>query len=291
MAEKAGGVFTIIPLNEKLIVESGQGWGGAGVSNICRPNNSKSCAACCGLYNVTDASEESLTIELRRRSSIFDKVPRHVNELVNFKEFIASSGNLFRFDPDIHVCEFIGFLDLQELTVGCMLHPCSSGNNGVDLRGLCHYGAMACKSFYCPSWTELSQRIKDIVAYTAPDWRTYGLLVTDVTFSFSITRLIELQMGHELSLAMLKSPLLQQKLSNIMLLKDNWPMAAGITLRRSNYYFRSASQGCTESDLLEHALTSLSFTYDQNYCRQDCKDLVRARIDDFVKGVSERSHP
>lgn len=255
--------------------------------NICRPNESKSCAACCGLYNVTDASSEALTGELRRRTKLFDDIPRKVDELSGFKEFVSHTCNLKQLDPDIHVCEFIGFLDFHEQMVGCMLHPCSSGNHGVDFRGLCHYGAMACKSFYCPAWTELPERIKDLVAYVVPGWRGYGLVVTDVAFSISITGLIELGMGREISLSEINTPILKQKLLDILLLKDKLPMASSATVRRSNYYVRKRWEATSGDVLLSYALESLSFTYDQNLIRRDCKDFLMSRIVEFVKLINQ----
>jgi hypothetical protein len=257
--------------------------GGSGMINICRPNESKSCAACCGLYNVTDASSEALIPELRRRTRLFGDVPRKVDELSGFKEFVSDTCNLKQLDPDIHVCEFIGFLDFHEQMVGCMLHPCSSGNRGVDFRGLCHYGAMACKSFYCPAWMELPERIKDVLAYVVPDWRVYGLVVTDVGFCLSITGLIELRMGREISISELNAPILKQKLLDILLLKDKLPMASDARVRRSNYYVRKRWEATSGDDLLCYALESLSFTYDENLVTLDCKDLVMSRIVEFAE--------
>ncbi|MGD9819085.1 MAG: hypothetical protein AB7V04_10355 [Desulfomonilaceae bacterium] len=255
------------------------------MKNICRPDKFKSCAACCGLYNVADASERSLGAELRKRSFLFRDVPRNVNDLVNFKQFIARSGSMTMIDPDIHVCEFIGFLDQEEHVVGCMLHPDSTGNKGIDFRGLCHYGAMACKSFYCPAWTELPQRIRIIVAAGVPDWRNYGLVVTDVSFCLSIVGLIEGRISRELSTEILNNQKVVQTLGDLLMLKDTWPFGSRLRLRRSAYYLKNQFKACSEDDLLRNVLSSLSFTYGVGFTGREFRDLIMAKIDESVNVI------
>ena len=257
--------------------------GGSDVSNICRPNPHKSCAACCGLYNVKDASAGLMSLELRRRSGLFEGTPRSVEALLNFKDFIATSSCLEAYDPEIHVCEFMGFLDSSERIVGCMLHPSSLGNSGIDLRGLCHYGAMACKSFYCPSWTELPVRIKSVVAELAPDWRTYGLIVTDTAFLISLFKLIECQIGVDLTLERLRTPVLRQMLTEVLLLKDCWSLPQESKLRVSAYYLRNAHNRGGSIDLYEVMLESLGFSYGADLRGPENKSLLSARINHFVK--------
>ncbi len=257
--------------------------GRSDVSNICRPNLHKSCAACCGLYNVKDASASLMSSELRRRSGIFEETSRSVEAMVNFKDLIASSSPLEALDREIHVCEFMGFLDSSERIVGCMLHPTSSGNFGVDFRGLCHYGAMACKSFYCPAWTELPARIKSIVADLAPDWRTYGLIITDTSFLLSLFELIEIQTSADLTLDSLRPPVLRQILTEILMLKDCWPLPQEPRMRKSNYYFKSKSKKGSMVDLYEVALGSLGFTYGLDLQGAQNVSLLSNRINRFVK--------
>ncbi len=116
--------------------------------NLCHPDKLKSCAACCGLYNVSDATKPTLEAILRDRSEIFEKTERSMNSILEFKQWVQQFQAVAPLDPDIHVCEFIGFLDPGYKTVGCLLHPSVPGNNNNDFRGLCYYGSMACKSFF-----------------------------------------------------------------------------------------------------------------------------------------------
>ncbi len=237
-----------------------------------------SCAACCGLYNVTDASEDSMYAELRRRSALMASIGRKVNDLLDFKEFIRGANGLAQLDPDIHVCEFIGFLDTEERTLGCLLHPCARGNDGVDLRGLCHYGAMACKSFYCPAWKDMPPRVKNMVAMIAPDSRAYGLLATDASFSLSMIRLLEIRLGHELAPQSLKMPDLKQRLSRLLSLKYDWPDARNIKKRISNYYFIPAELPHEEDALIDRILDSISFCYDRNFTNEKSRNLIRREL-------------
>ena len=267
----------------ELNVKSQGSGDGANVSNICRPNPHKSCAACCGLYNIKDASPGLMSSELRRRSEMFAGINRSTEDLVNFKRLIEDSSLLETHDPEIHVCEFMGFLDSAEKIVGCMLHPSSPGNLGIDLRGLCHYGAMACKSFYCPAWSELPERIKSIVAELAPDWRTYGLIVTDANFLLSLFKLIETRISVDLTLDRLRSPLIRQMMTEVLLLKDCWPLPEKSILRRSNYYFKSRPKKDTTMDLFEVMLESLGFSYGVDLSGAENKSALSAQIDRFVK--------
>lgn len=45
--------------------------GNPGLIVLCQPNESKSCGACCGLYNYVDSSRSSLTLRLRARTRRF----------------------------------------------------------------------------------------------------------------------------------------------------------------------------------------------------------------------------
>lgn len=123
--------------------------------NLCRPDRGKSCAACCGLYNVPEARRPALRAKLGNRSTIFRTIERSAEAILEFAEYIRQVEAELPLDGEIHACEFAGFLDPGFRSVGCMLHPAAPGNDGIDHRGLCHYGSMACKAFFCPAWNEV----------------------------------------------------------------------------------------------------------------------------------------
>jgi len=167
---------------------------------LCHPDSFKSCAACCGVYNVVDGRRDVLNSSILERTRKFRNVPREVYALVGFGDPVRGLHNLSPLDPDIHVCEYVGFVDGQDLTVGCMLHPAAPGNHGIDLRGLCYYGSAACKTFYCPACEELNDSIFKIVRRLIGDWYLYGLIATDVNYVAALIDLIELTIGAKLDL-------------------------------------------------------------------------------------------
>ena len=120
--------------------------------NVCRPDSRKSCAACCGLYNVPDATRPALQAKLETRTRAFQNVERSPQAVEDYQLWVRAHEAETPLEEVIHVCEFAGFLDSHQRVVGCQLHPTAPGNEELDLRGLCYYGSMACKSFFCPAW-------------------------------------------------------------------------------------------------------------------------------------------
>ncbi len=166
--------------------------------NLCRPDSSKSCAACCGLYNVPNATRSALQFKLEKRTLAFREVERSPQAIEDYQMWVRANEAEGPLDEAIHVCEFAGFLDPQQRIVGCQLHPTGTGNQGVDLRGLCYYGSMACKSFFCPAWEEIPLRLRDMVCLLIDDWHVYGLVITDVDFVRSLFGLLEDRIEAEL---------------------------------------------------------------------------------------------
>ena len=164
--------------------------------NLCRPDSSKSCAACCGLYNVKDGRSFALNRVLVDRTRAIRSIPHSVEALVAYADRISLETEASIIDPVIHVCEYTGFVDHSFRTVGCMLHPNAPNNDGIDFRGLCHYGSMACKTFYCPASEDLEDGSVDIVRTLVDDWHLYGLVATDINYVSALFQLIELQLGH-----------------------------------------------------------------------------------------------
>ncbi len=159
--------------------------------NLCRPDGRKSCAACCGLYHVTDGRRSPLLAKLQSRTDAFAAVVRDPDSIAEFATRVREREAITPLDPVIHVCEFVGFVDSSRRSPGCMLHPSAPGNRGIDLRGLCHYGSMACRGFFCPATEELEPYQTAILVELIDDWHLYGLVVTDVDYVRSVFRLVE----------------------------------------------------------------------------------------------------
>ena len=99
---------------------------------LCQPDGSKSCGACCGLYNYVNSSRSSLTKRLRARTKRYRKIVKNKNDIEHYAGDTIASEDLKKRYEVIYCCEYLGFLDSAERKVGCLLHPAQ--NFGLDLR-------------------------------------------------------------------------------------------------------------------------------------------------------------
>ncbi len=147
---------------------------------LCQINENVSCGACCGLYNVPDLTREKLSLMLSERTEAFMKVPREIDAILEFGKNQLSAENKVRPFPEFHHCPYIGFIGKERMRPGCLLHPASDGNNGIDYSGLSYYGSMTCHIYFCPSYTMLPENYKRIIREAADDWYAYGLIITEI---------------------------------------------------------------------------------------------------------------
>jgi len=145
---------------------------------LCQAGKTVSCGACCGLYNVADASFEALSQMLSRRSRIFAALPRTMDAILDFGQTETASLGVPPM-PEFHHCPYIGFIGDGNNRVGCLLHPLGRGNGGVDFRGLSHYGSMTCGMYFCPSHRNLPDDFKQVLRDMAEDWYMYGLMISE----------------------------------------------------------------------------------------------------------------
>jgi hypothetical protein len=251
--------------------------------NICHPDSSKSCAACCGLYNVIDGRREVLNSLLIKRTFAFRKISRTVDAISDFSEVSRTGLGIRQWDPEIHVCEYTGFVDDSCKTVGCMLHPHAPGNNGIDFRGLCYYGSMACKAFFCPAASEIDETYVTIVNKLITDWHLYGLVATDINFLNALFALIEMMAeGPIAAEAMLRAEP-SAMLMKVLGWKTSWPFAEKSAKRRSSYYLIRSDQPKDEAGLVNNIVDCLCFTFDFCVGSNEAHAMVRRRIHALVK--------
>ncbi len=252
--------------------------------NLCRPDNQKSCAACCGLYNVRDATRPTLRKNLETRTLLFREKERSADAIEKYAALIRQSGKVLPIDDAIHVCEFTGFLDEAFNVVGCMLHPNAPGNRGIDLRGLCHYGSVACKTFYCPAWDELDPQHRSILVDAIDDWHLYGLVMTDVDFVRSLFGLIEKRLGRAVQPRLLSSVPTLEIFKRMLSWKNTWPFAGSSSMRDSRYYFKGSclSEGLGCEAHLARLLGTISFTFGADRGTDRAENFVRQTVEDFV---------
>lgn len=253
--------------------------------NLCHPDEKRSCAACCGLYNVKDATRQALSLKLERQTLLFGQIERSAAAISDYGTRVAREAAGAPLDPEIHVCEFIGFLDAHRRLVGCMLHPAAQGNQGVDFRGLCHYGSMACKSFFCPAWDQIPPQYRDTLMALVEDWHLYGLVITDVDFVMSLFGLLEHRLGHPPISTVLLSDPARPILSEMFSWKDSWPFGSASARRRCRYYFKSSFHRLNpDFDAnLARFLGTLEFTYELKADPRGAAELVRGTLDCLVE--------
>jgi len=232
--------------------------------NLCRPDNRKSCVACCGVYNVPDATRPTLERRLTVHTELFGSADRTVEGMALFENQVRDMEKLTPIEEMIHVCEFCGFVDIHRKCPGCMLHPESPGNRGTDFRGLCHYGSMACKSFFCPSWELIPNSYFNILNEAIDDWHLWGLVITDVHFVSALFGILEGTLGKPLETKRLLTGKSLGIFQQIIGWKNVWPYGKN-SLKRINRYHITEKHAFHNNNLgvcSQVFLDCLSYTFD-----------------------------
>jgi hypothetical protein len=233
---------------------------------------------------VPNATRPALQSKLENRTRAFRAVERSAQAIEDYQQWVRATEAERPLDEAIHVCEFAGFLDPLQQIVGCQLHPTAPGNQGVDLRGLCYYGSMACKSFFCPAWEEVPLRFQDMVCLLIHDWHLYGLVMTDVDFVRSVFGLLEDRIDGELDPTILQSDRATTILTHMLSSKDSWPFAGSSSLRRNRYYFKGAAAGSISSPgtHMERLLKCLGYTFGKAGDVNEGQGFVQDAIEEFA---------
>jgi len=202
-----------------ILPEDEQVRGGA---YLCQTGACVSCGSCCGLYNVKDLSRERLHAILADRTAAFESVPRTIDGVLDFEaRRLEQEGTDYPIE-NFHHCVFVGLIRDHGERIGCMLHPLATGNNGVDWRGLSHYGGAACKHFFCPTYDELETRRKRLVRTLLTDWYEYGLIIPEHRFLAALLDILEERTGRELDAETLEAPG-RKAVADLLRLKLDWP--------------------------------------------------------------------
>lgn len=131
---------------------------------LCQPDNTKGCSLCCGLFNLSDISRESLETYLEKGANREKEYKAH-------EGFIITSRVRNRYS---HICPFQGFVSPGK--PGCIVHPMYAGTDGRD-RSL--FARKICESFFCPAHSILSPEEKKFLIYYVEDWYMYTVAITD----------------------------------------------------------------------------------------------------------------
>lgn len=213
--------------------------GAPGGIYLCQVSETVSCGACCGLYNVADASRQNLVQMLKDRTEAFSALPRDMDTLLAFGSDIENRTTDHRPFPEFHHCPFVGLIGPTKSRVGCLLHPQNPINRGIDYRGLSYYGGLACEVYFCPSSRLLSPVTKTLIQKAADHWYLYGLVITEEKFLTGLFNRVETALGRRLTEKDVnRIDRYREVLQEALSLKCSWPYRPKDTPGRCHYFFK-----------------------------------------------------
>lgn len=262
--------------------------------HLCQPDASKSCGACCGLYNYADSGREALTERLRDRTRLFRKTVRGPEDLPRFSETVKAREDGRKRYEVIHCCEYVGFLDEGERRVGCLLHPVQ--NAGRDMRDVSFYGRELCNGHFCPSYSYISRAEKLAVLEILDDWYLYGACITDIDLVKEFFRLVSEAAGEMPAPARFSDPALREAARRFFDLKLAWPFRSEAANRFGKYSFDGTDYfidsidygalGCEQSRF-DRIFLSLQSTFKSRHDVQKAEELIRQHLEDVVGRYKE----
>lgn len=264
--------------------------------HLCQPDPSKSCGACCGLYNYRGSSRTSLEGRLKRRTERFRSLDRYTPETLEaFAHRVRSEEPQAKRLETIYNCEFLGFVDGNFRRVGCLLHPCQ--HDGRDLRSCSFYGAELCDGHLCLSYQKLTREEKWSVILSLDDWYLYGICITDIDLCKSFFDHAGRRLGGQPTLPVLSLARVRRAAADFFALKVTWPYRSGEEGRFGKYClaedeYREARIpyerfGCGKSkyDAIFLSLASDFSSADQ---LREAEQLIDRKIAAFVQSCESR---
>jgi hypothetical protein len=204
--------------------------------HLCQPDEKKSCAACCGVYNYTENTRDALEKRFHSRTGLFARVRENTLSLEDYQAIVRHRENTKRIYATIYTCEFVGFLDAGFHRVGCMLHPLM--NNGSDLRTISFYGRDICEGHFCPSYQKLEPHEARVILDVLDDWYLYGSVVTDIDFVKTFFKIVQDRIGEAIDpRGIAASRRLGEIFRRYCSLKMDWPFRDTTRPRFGKYYF------------------------------------------------------
>jgi hypothetical protein len=262
---------------------------------LCQPDPSKSCGACCGLYNWEDHSRGTLTPLLEKRTGLFFAAGQdpEVFRRAVAREWSPSNPKLLE---TIYNCEFLGFLDEEKRRVGCLLHP--SANRGRDLRDRCFYGTEICAGHLCPSHTHLTRAEQKSVLTGLEDWYLYGLVITDIDLVKEFFHHVQTRLGDSVREERLEERKIRETLRDFFVLKESWKFASSKN-RLGKYYFSHSEYQIARVEYeknwrlkpsrFDKILVSLSSDFQAPEEVLEAESIVEGKIAGFVRAYEEFS--
>ena len=262
--------------------------------HLCQPDGSKSCSACCGLYNYAASGRKELTERLRKRTRLFRQIVRSPEDLPLFSKRLKGTEDARKRYEVIHCCEYVGFLDEQEKRVGCLLHPMQ--NAGRDMRNVSFYGRELCDGHFCPSYSYIARAEKLALIEILDDWYLYGACITDIDIVKEFFRLVSEAAGEMPQPSCFRQPVLRGAARRFFDLKLTWPFRSDAANRFGKYSFDGtdyfidtidyAALGCGKSRF-DRIFLSLQSNFKNGYDVQNAEERIHQRLQDVVERYKE----
>lgn len=268
---------------------------------LCHPDGSKSCGACCGMYNHAQAGEQHTLSRLNRRTLAYrqDVDVRDASSLAAFRARWedAPSSKLLDGLPS---CPFLGLLDVSTAAddpassrVGCLVHPLQ--NDGVDGRDCGVYDRFVCEDYLCASHDLMRAEEIRLVLEATRDSYLYGLIITDVRLVRALLDGAARLNGRAASPADLARPAAVTAAAAFFELRRAWPYAAAdasfgqvVPLSGLNTRRRpdpAHALGAAPDPLTDAALVCLGTHAPDLDTLEAARALVRDRISAFARCV------
>lgn len=146
---------------------------------LCHPDSTKSCAACCGVYNH-HSPERAVILERVRVTTHRFEHEVDAGDMGKAEKFAAEHHipPNTRLMEELPACHFVG--QLETGAFACLVHPLQ--HDGWDARDLGVHDKAICGEYLCASHELMKEQEKWLAIRAIQDSYLYGLVITDVTF-------------------------------------------------------------------------------------------------------------
>ncbi|SFM81372.1 hypothetical protein [Thermodesulforhabdus norvegica] len=266
--------------------------------HLCQPDETKSCAACCGIYNFLSNGRDHVALRLQRNRRALQNLTPGKDDVIKshslrYRVQDNGEGKLFQ---SIFNCEFVGFLDEHCRRVGCLIHPERLG--GEDLRHYSFYGQNLCRDHFCLSYYYLSLQEQRLVVTTIRDWYLYGLIITDIDLVKAVFRILSDAAGEALDVFLVaESPELSSILLRLWQYKLDWPYRMQGVARLGKYIFKGDEyrevripygRYHRKVSNFDGLFVAYGSKFGSGRDIDDAEGLISRIVDDFARGYGRR---
>ncbi len=269
---------------------------------LCQPDATKSCGACCGMYNHTDAGYAATFARLNDRTNAYN-LTASIDDPESLRAFrvawepVGSGAKLLSGLPS---CPFLGFVEPVDESssrmprVGCLVHPLQ--NDGVDGRDCGVYDRKTCEDYLCAAHDLLSIDERRLVLESVHDSYLYGIVITNMRLIKELLKQAANINASSPSGAELRKPAVVEAASQFFELMRDWPFAArdgvfgpieaGDDLETSQRKASAEMLGVSASPF-DGILTCLGTSVNSVDALDEAREIVRQRVVAFASALSE----